>query len=144
MHLNTNYNPNSSFSSRFISHAQLGICKETLPHEANLIEKLGDSLLWSFEELPQYVWEKISEPRVATVGLTSFALLSNSILFYPSATWACAKSFFNWIPLPSLSTIRLTSYLYTSSLILGYGLRAFGRFSNPALMNEFYKTAVRA
>lgn len=132
------YDPNASVLGRFVSHAAFGMSKNTLPHQANLIEKTGDALLWSMEELPKHLWKIIADPRVATVGTTALGLLGNSFLFYPTGTWDMLKTAFQHLPLPSLSACRFGSYLYTSSLILGYGLRAFGRFSNAELMHQFY------
>lgn len=132
------YDPNASILGRFVSHAAFGMSQNTLPHQANLIEKTGDALLWSIEELPRHVWNMIADPKVATVGLTTLGLLSNSFFFYPIATWNVMKTTLQRLPLPSLSACRFGSYIYTSSLILGYGLRAFGRFSNAELMHQFY------
>lgn len=132
------YKPQGGLWGRFVDHANLGLSKEIRPHTTNLPEKLGNAILWTAEDLPGIVWKRIQEPRIVTVALTAFTLLGNSFLFYPIRTWANVKDFIHWLHLPPLWAVRAGTYFYTSSLIVGYGLRAFGRFSNTELMNQFY------
>jgi hypothetical protein len=133
------YNPEQDLFSRFMDHAALGLSKEIQDHEENIAEKVGNAILWTAQELPDVVWKKIQEPRVVAVALTNLALLTNSFLFYPAKTLATLKNVITWLPLPPLWTLRAGTYLYTCSLILGYGLRSFGRFSNQELMAQFYQ-----
>jgi hypothetical protein len=123
---------------RFISHAHLGLSKNISEHRINLCERLGNTILWTAESLPRMVWNTLKLPQVATVALTSLALLTNSFFFYPIISWLKVKSFIHVLPLPPFWAVRLTSYIFTSALIVGYGLRAFGRFTNTELMQKFY------
>lgn len=132
------YKAEGDLWGRFIDHAALGLHKEIQAHQTNLPERIGNSILWTVEELPEIVWKKIKEPRIITVFVTTLALLTNSFLFYPIKTWKTLKVVNQWLPLPPFWALRAGTYLYTSALIVGYGMRAFGRFSNPELMNQFY------
>ena len=136
------YRPEASLWSHFVSHAQLGLSKEVQPHETNLCERIGNAICWTAEELPTHIWERLTTPRVVTVATTTFAMIANSFLFYPSQTLMHLRDFFRWLPLPPLWAVRFSTYIYTSALILGYGMRAFGRFSNTELMNTFYRPNV--
>jgi hypothetical protein len=122
---------------RFISHAELGLAKTIQAHEISAPELIGDMILWTIEDLPKKIWDYLTEARVVTVALTALSLLANSFLFYPIRTWSSVKAFCHLFPIPFWAA-RFTSYFYTCMLILGYGLRAYGRFSNPDLMNQFY------
>lgn len=132
------YHENDGLWSHFVDHVHLGLSKNIQPHRANVTEKIGDAILWTVEDFPGIAWKAIKEARVVTVALTALALLANSFLFYPFKTLANLKAFYQWLPLPPLWAVRFSTYIFTCALILGYGLRAFGRFSNHELMNEFY------
>jgi hypothetical protein len=129
---------------RFVSHAQLGLSKEIQPHRHTIPEILGDAILWTWEDLPNIVWEKVKDARIVTIVMTALSLLANSFLFYPVRTWLKVKAFYHWLPLPPLWAVRFASYIYSCALITGYGLRAFGRFSNQRLMHEFYHSPAKA
>lgn len=133
------YHPQYNLIGRFVDHAKLGLGKEIQDHSVNLPERLGNAILWTAEDLPGILLDAIKIPRVATVALTALGLLSNSFLFYPAKTWVHLKAFVHSLPLPSFGAVWFASYIYTSTLIVGYGLRTFGRFSNAELMKSFYK-----
>lgn len=137
------YHSEDGLWGHFISHAQLGLSHHIQPHQVNLFERLGDMILWSAEDLPQIILRQLKDVRVVTVALTAFALLANSFLFYPVKTWLKMKNFYHWLPLPPFWAVRFAGYIYTCALIMGYGLRAFGRFSNHELMKEFYSDSAR-
>lgn len=80
----------------------------------------------------------MKDARVVTIATTAFALLANSFLFYPVKTFVKMKAFCHWLPMPPFWAVRFASYLSTCALIVAYGLRAYGRFSNHELMNQFY------
>ena len=132
------YNPQDKLWGHFVSHAHLGLSRNIQLHQENIPELIGDIILFTVEELPNILWRAISEARVVTVALTALSLLANSFLFYPLKSFLKLKAFVHWLPLPPVWALRLASYLFTCALILGYGLRAFGRFSNHELMNDFY------
>ena len=132
------YHPEDGLWGHFVSHAHLGLAKNIQPHRRTIPEFLGDMILWTWEDLPRITWEKIKDARIVTIVMTALAFLGNSFLFYPTRTLLHLRNFVRWIPWPPLWAVRFASYIYTSALIMGYGLRAFGRFSNHELMNEFY------
>ncbi len=133
------FQPQDTLWDRFLNHAQLGLSPVCLPHRKNYIEGLGDLLLWPMEKLPELICEKMKEPRVITVALTALSWIANTFLFYPFDTWLKAKEFIHWLPLPTLPELRFPGYVATCVMIVGFGLRAFGRFSNANLMREFYR-----
>lgn len=128
---------------RFIDHARLGLYRDIQPHEETVVERLGNAPLWTIEKLPNLILEQIRRPCAITVALTAIAQIANAYAFYPERTLQMAKWAVDKVPWPPAWALRFGCYLYTSSLILGYGLRAFGRFNNPELMKQFYNTEPR-
>lgn len=132
------------FLSTVISYADLGLSPTIQAHTKNRVEKTGDAILWTVEYLPGIVYDKLTEPKVVTVGLTTLALYSNSLAFYFSKTCGLTTQFIKWLPLPPLWTVRFGGYLFTSALIIGAALRAYGRFGNEELMASVEPQAARA
>ena len=132
------YHPQDGLWGRFVSHAHLGLARDIQPHRVNVSEIIGDVILWTAEDLPKIIWRSLLDARIVTVAFTALSLLANSFLFYPVKTLLKIKAFYHWLPLPPFWAVRFASYIYSCALIVGYGLRAFGRFSNSELMNEFY------
>ena len=119
------------------SHAQLGLTKIIQQHNENWIEWTGNKILWTMEDLPGILYRNLIGPRSITVALTTLAQFTNSYIFYPLQTMKYTREFINWIPVPSLAQIRFATYIFTSMMIIGAALRAYGRFSNVELMNNF-------
>lgn len=126
--------------ARFVNHFLLGVKENIGPHNKNLLEKVGDLGLWMIEKFPGKVWEKMKDPKVVTLALTSFALLAASFGFYPTATFLAIKGALAVLPTVPLWAVRFSAYIFTVGVIISTALRAEGRFSNAALMNEFYKS----
>lgn len=127
----------NGFFGPFSSYAQLGLQKNIQEHDRNWIEQSGDAILWTVEELPFRIYEQLANPKVVTVALTTLSLYTNSLVFYFSKTVALTKQFYQWMPLPPLWAVRFAAYSFSSLLIIGAALRAYGRFSNEALMEHF-------
>lgn len=121
----------------FKSYAELGLIKNIQQHDKTRIERVGDAILWTVEDLPREIYKAVANPKVITVALTAMGLYSNSLAFYASETIATTKWVFEVLPLPGLELLRFGSYLFVCALIIGAGLRAYGRFSNEALMATF-------
>lgn len=121
----------------FRSYLQLGLRKNIQPHDKNRIEKIGDTVLWLIEGFPRVVRNKLTEPKVLTVGITLFSLYINTLIFYFSKTMSLTLRFFRWFPVPPFWAVRFGAYSFTSLLIIGFALRAYGRFSNEPLMRQF-------
>lgn len=138
MAISIQYRAEANLLARFVNHAQLGLTKNIQPHRETLPEMIGNTILWTVEDLPRIISEKLKDARIVTVAMTALSLLANSFLFYPVRTFVKMRAFYRWIPLPPFWAVRFTSYLSTCALIMGYGLRAYGRFSNHELMNQFY------
>ncbi|HEY4255412.1 MAG TPA: hypothetical protein VGM34_03590 [Chlamydiales bacterium] len=119
------------------SHVQLGLSKEIHTHRQNWIEWTGNKILWMVEDLPGIIYRNLTEARIVTVALTHLALYANSYLFYPAKTLELTKLLIQHLPLPSLAAIRFGVYISSSLVIIGAAFRAYGRFSNEALMNQF-------
>lgn len=136
-------NEDSYFFKRFYNHAVLGLKPTIQAHDKNWIEKIGDYGLTPVEKLPRKILNCVRDPRVITIALTSFALLADSYLFYDKQTVSCLKEAVALLPSIPLWTVKFAGYLTTVDIIASYGLRAGGRFSNPALMGQFYVPAPR-
>lgn len=148
-----NFNADKTLPSRFFSHARLGfatkvnIASEQGPyeHKPRLVEKLGNGILFIVGSLPRsikWIGRQFQDPRVVTVALTALALFVATISFYPTVTIAALttvclgiKALVVAIPLWS---VKLAAYILTSTTIVGFGLRAGGRFANADLMKAFY------
>ncbi len=141
MTLNVNYHSNYSLPLRFASHFALGVKENIGPRDKtpkNLCEKVGDIYLWTIEHLPRHIWNGFKDPRIATIALTSLALIATSFTFYPTITVLMIKTLIIAIPFPQLLAIKFALYLYICGLIVSTALRAEGRFTNTQLMNQFY------
>lgn len=144
------FNADAAMPTRFLSHAYLGvrpkvIFTEHYEHKANLVEKAGNGLLYAVGSLPRavkWVGRQFQDPRVVTVALTTLALFAATISFYPAAATAALTTTFLAVKLLVTSiplwSVRLAGYILTCSTIVGYGLRAGGRFANEQLMKTFY------
>ncbi|MDP1608135.1 MAG: hypothetical protein Q8L98_02335 [Chlamydiales bacterium] len=128
---------NSGLFGTFKSYAELGLKKNIQQHDSNLIERAGNAILWTVEDLPREIYKAVANPKVITVALTAMGLYSNSLAFYASETIALTKWAFEVLPLPGLELLRFGSYLFICALIIGAGMRAYGRFSNETLMATF-------
>ena len=124
-------------SSRIRNHFRFALKKEkmreAIPH--NQIEKLGDLLSWGAYGLPKMGRNCFGNPRFLTLFFTLFFMAITSLLFYPSRTADILFDTFLW-PLRHLpwSYLRFTLWFFSELTIVGLGIRAFGRFSNPQLM----------
>lgn len=125
--------------ARFVNHFLLGVKEDIGPHNKNILEKVGDAGLWMIEKFPGKVWEKMKDPKVVTIALTALALVATSFAFYPAATFLAFKGALALLPTIPFWAIRFSAYIFTVGVIISTALRAEGRFSNSALMNEFYK-----
>lgn len=144
------FNINDAMPARFFSHACLGVKSEVrlaepYVHQANLVEKAGNGILnvvGFFPRAVKWVGRQFQDPRVVTVALTALALFVATISFYPSATVNALKATFLVVKLLVTSiplwSLKLAGYILTCSTIVGYGLRAGGRFANEQLMKAFY------
>lgn len=139
------YSGQSLLPVRFWNHAVLGLTRNVPKHEwmdKKYIERGGDALLWSVERLPKIIWEKMQDPRVVTVALTAFALLTNSYLFYPAHTITYSLQVIAHLHLPELWMVKFAAYIHICSLIIGAASRAYGRFANESLMYRFYQNQI--
>lgn len=136
---NVQYSSNSYMPTRFISHARLGLQRDIVEHEPNLLEKTGNLALWFVDNLPRKIWHGIKDPRVLTVAFTALALFADTYVFYSEHTKKFMKEvvkFFEKIP---LEYVKLGAYIVSVETILGYSFRAQGRFMNKELMEAFYQ-----
>lgn len=107
----------------------------------NKIETFGNYLSWFAFEFRHFVVRIVCDPRFATVLFTFLALITNSLLFYPSMTFDVIcdvgdmiVSLFNW------DYIRFVLWFVSEVTIFGLGMRAFGRFSNQQLMHRYFNS----
>lgn len=132
------------YPTRLYSHVVFGLSKEIQEHEANWKERLGNLGLWTVEVLPSKVLNAtlkvVRDPRFVTIALTILALWANTYLFYPihaMRVLVWTGNMLSMLPLPSLATCKFATYIYVCNAILSASLRAYGRFSNSKLMDDF-------
>lgn len=126
-------------SERFRSHFQFALHKEELRvrHEIpmNRVEKFGDLLSWVVYDFRRMAARVLKDPRFLTILFTLLFMTLTSLLFYPSDTWRILERASTWIfEHIEWKYVRFGLWLVSEVTIVGLGLRAFGRFSNPQLM----------
>ncbi len=134
------YHRDALLPHRFYTHYLLGTTKG-LPHRDHTpgkIEKAGNFFLAPREEFLTALGRAIKNPKVITLALTFFSSFLNSLMFYRKETLQAMSALRKFVPFPTLGSAKLITYLFISSTILGYGLRAYGRFSDTELMRRFY------
>ncbi len=124
---------------RFQNHLRFALRKEgskirdEIP--LNRPEKIGNLLSWLVYEFKVFIVNIFSDPRFITVCFTGFAILFTALLFYPFNTWDILSSACGSIvDRIKWSYVRFGLWLVSEITIFGLGIRAFGRFSNPRLM----------
>jgi hypothetical protein len=145
--LNHQYHADNHLFSRFLNHAHFGITRDLGDERAqpNAIEKAGNGILKITGMLPKSIkaiGKAFKDPRVVTVALTVIALLTTSFAFYPTTTYLASKAICTFaatlIKQIPFWAVRMSAYLMTCTAIVGFGLRAEGRFTNAPLMKQFY------
>lgn len=126
-------------SDRFRSHFQFALYKEAfrLRQEIpiNRTEKLGNLLSWFVYDFRKIAGSVLLDPRFITIVFTLFFMIFTAWIFYPSDTWRIVEKTFTWlINFVEWKYVRFGLWLIAEITILGIGMRAFGRFSNPQLM----------
>lgn len=129
-------------SNRFRNHLLFAIHKEPASERGaipyHFLEKTGNYLSWLAYEFRRWLAKFFKDPRTLTVLLTLIAMTTNALVFYPFYTMGCILDSLIWlISRIDWATVRFILWMSTEITILGVGLRAFGRFSNPELMNKF-------
>ena len=145
--LTQKYYANDQLIARFINHANFATAKYLGDERApsNIVEKVGNGILKAASLLPKglkAIGKAFKDPRVVTIALTVLALLAVSFAFYPSTTYLATKAVCLFIGemikhIPFWA-VKLSAYILTCSSIIGFGLRAEGRFTNSDLMKQFY------
>lgn len=124
---------------RFALHKEASQARENLP--LNRLEKIGNTLSWGAYELKAIFVKLFYDPRFITICFTTFAMFLTALLFYPSDTWSMLSKSCRWIvDHINWSYIRFCLWLLSEITILGIGMRAFGRFSNPKLLEHHQVT----
>ena len=126
-------------SERFRSHFQFALYKEDprLRREIpiNRTEKLGDSLSWVVYDFRKIAGRILCDPRSITILFTLLFMVFSALIFYPSDTWRIVEKSCTWvIDHIEWKYVRFGLWLISEITIVGIGMRAFGRFSNPQLM----------
>lgn len=141
------YDSNDWLHNRFISHFSFGTTSDISAYQSenvqpNIIEKAGNVGLWMLENLPRKVWEAAKDPRVLTIALTALALFTITLTFYPVVTFLAVKDI---VVLIFTNTpfwaIKFAIYIGLVETTIACALRAYGRFCNKALMDNFYQKA---
>lgn len=134
---------------RVIDHAAIGLSRDVIikdyKHDANILEKTGNGILWTVGNLPRavkWIGKQFNDPRVVTVLLTITALALTTFAFYPAITTAAVAAACTAIKAALMEipfwAVKFAGYVLTCGVIVGYGARAAGRFGNEELMKAFY------
>jgi len=139
------YSNNDNIVFRFISHYKLGTQSDLSEYykgdvQPNLIERIGDVGLWMLENIPRKVWQMATEPRVVTIALTAMTLFSITLAFYPVTTYLATYDVVVFVVTNTpFWAVKLAVYIALVETTIAKALRAYGRFSNQALMDKFYQ-----
>jgi hypothetical protein len=134
------YNAGDNIFYHFYQHTVFGLAHDIprFGHGKNWVETLGDVGLWPIENFPGKVWSLMKEPRWVTFVLAQIALAGTSYLFYPKESLFYANVAISKLPLPSRETAKFAVYLTIVAHIVSAALRAYGRFRNDELMDDWY------
>ncbi|MBA3815116.1 MAG: hypothetical protein H0X29_01065 [Parachlamydiaceae bacterium] len=128
----------------FINHAHMAFTSDPegfsgKNYNQNSLEKVGGMLNWCVTTLPKKAWHALHNPKVLTVAFTALALLTVQFTFYPTATYLATKAICIFIAthIPAYA-VKISAYVFIQMNVLGFGLKALGRFSNEELMNNWY------
>lgn len=147
MTINKTYNADGHVFARFFNQAQFGLAKKLGDERpaANILEKAGNGVLYITGQVPRCVKKivkSLQDPRVVTLLLTAVALTAVSFAFYPTASLLATKAAYTFVAKLVVQipvwAVRLSAYILTCSTIVGYSLRAQGRFCNTELMKQYY------
>jgi hypothetical protein len=128
----------------FINHARMAFTSDPellsgKDYKQNRLERVG-RLLICVTQLPKKAWHALHNPKVITVAFTALAMISVQFAFYPTASYLATKAICMFIVqhIPAYA-VKISVYVFTQINVLGFGIRAFGRFSNDELMNNWHK-----
>lgn len=128
----------------FINHARMAFTSEPEKlsgkiYKPHLLEKIGGKLTWCVTQMPKKIWSALHNPKVITVALTVLAMTTVQFAFYHRITYIAIRTVCVFIVTRIPAHIaKLSIYAITQMNVLGFGIRAFGRFSNVELMNNWY------
>lgn len=121
---------------RFALHKEPHLTREEIP--LNQLEQIGNVLSWIVYEIRAVLTKLFYDPRFITVCFTLMGMIFAALLFYPTTTWniisRICNTFFAYI---NWNYVRFALWVLSETTILGIGMRAFGRFSNPKLMEHY-------
>jgi hypothetical protein len=138
MNADLTYSKESYLPKRFYNHLKLGLWSGIHTYPPSFIEKVGNVGLWPIENVPSFFVNQMQNPKVLTIAFTALAMLTDSYLFYSAQTISKLRKVWSIITQIPFWAIKFAAYLSTCEIILSGGLRAYGRFSNSKLMNDFY------
>lgn len=128
----------------FMNHARMAFTSDPQKlsgkiYKPHLLEKIGEKLSWCVTQMPKKIWSAMHNPKVITVALTILAMTTVQFAFYPKITYIAIRTICVFIATRIPAHIaKLSVYVITQMNVLGFGIRALGRFSNEELMNNWY------
>jgi len=129
------YDVNDNIVQRFYNLAMIATAHDNgYQYEKNKGEKIADDMLWHIEKLPYKIKDFVTDPKVATIALATFAILAVSLTFYPFLTAFYLKEVVLMVFFPPAWAVRLALYLLSVETIVGYTIRAESRFFNQNLL----------
>jgi hypothetical protein len=103
------------------------------PYEKNLLEEVGDWMLYPMVDLPYKLSSVQNSPIAVGTAATVGGLFSLRFIAHPIKTAAMVGRKIAFLP-------RL-SYYFAQVGIIGLGFRSIGRLTNTSLMERFHAPA---
>lgn len=133
--------------TRFRSNLRFALRKESYDARKdiplNRVEVVGNALSWVAYEFKDVCIKVFYDPRFITICFTILAMFFSTLLFYPSDTWRIFRSICTWIfEHINWIYVRFCLWVLCETIILGIGMRAFGRFTNQKLLAHYHSQGV--
>jgi len=122
------YNPNSYFKLFYLAYEGMRPTASRV-HQENLIEKIGNGILYIPENLPRQIKRICTNPQAITTAIFVAAHFGNSYLFYPKATVDTVRIVGSYLPGMTEEMLRFIIWLAGSAGITGYCARSGGRLT---------------
>lgn len=110
--------------------------EEPFIHQKGLLEKVGGILVSPFFRPCDGLLKNIKEPFMIT-ALTVSAMGLTTLFFYPEESVNALHTLLPFTAYIQPKLVKFAVFLGSETIILGLGLRTFGRLSNKALVEGF-------
>jgi hypothetical protein len=111
-------------------------------YQKSTLEKIGSVLVSPLWNTSDAAFRNIRQPLFIT-ALTAAALATTTLAYYPEEVFEMISKV---VPLNRIEpwTVKLTMWIASQTLILGFGLRTYGRLDNHHLKSAWDTKAIIA